>query len=74
LEVMAKAIIEGQSGSQSSEIAFEDEDAEMTLKEEIAKSIESVEPKDSIESADPVESVDVSKDTALESDSKEDQW
>jgi small subunit ribosomal protein S2 len=40
LEVMAKAIIEGQSGGQSAEVAFEDEDADMTIKEEI----ESAEP------------------------------
>ena len=34
LEVMAKAIIEGQSGGQSSEIAFEDEEGNPIPKEE----------------------------------------
>ena len=67
LEVMAKAIIEGQSGGQSSEVAFEDEDAEMPLKEELVKAIESVEA---------VKPVDAVKENVPDTDNKsdQDQW
>ena len=62
LEVMAKAIIEGQSGGQSSEVAFEDEDAEMPMKEEITKTVDVVK-EDAYE-----------KEDASQAASQEDQW
>jgi len=61
LEVMAKAIIEGQSGGQSSEVAFEDEDTDMIMKEEITQPV--------------VLSVETVKEETIDSDSNnEDQW
>ncbi len=62
LEVMAKAIIEGQSGGQSSEIAFEDEDGNPIAKEEIA------------ELADPALAADDVKKDAVRADGEADQW
>jgi len=82
LEVMAKAIIEGQSGGQSAEIAFEDEDAEMTLKEEIkveikeeiTESTESIETTETTETTEPIEAIDTAKDDTSDSDSQGDHW
>lgn len=62
LEVMAKAIIEGQSGGQSSEIAFEDEDGNPIAREEIA------------ELADPALAADDVKKEAVRADGEADQW
>jgi len=62
LEVMAKAIIEGQSGGQSSEIAFEDEDGNPIAREEIA------------ELADPALAADDVKKDAVRADGEADQW
>jgi len=61
LEVMAKAIIEGQSGGQSSEIAFEDEDGNPIAPAEIA------------EIADPIAADEV-KSEAVRADGEADQW
>lgn len=62
LEVMAKAIIEGQSGGQSSEIAFEDEDGNPIAKEVIA------------ELADPALIADDLKKDAVTADGDSDKW
>ena len=59
---MAKAIIEGQSGGQSSEIAFEDEDGNPIAREEIA------------ELADPALAADDVKKDAVRADGEADQW
>jgi small subunit ribosomal protein S2 len=68
LEVMAKAIIEGQSGGQSSEVAFEDEDPEVTTKEETTESTE-------VAAEAPVEAeVAATKDETPVSNDQEDQW
>jgi len=61
LEVMAKAIIEGQSGGQSSEIAFEDEDGNPIAPAEIA------------EIADP-KAVEEAKGDAVRADGEADKW
>ncbi|PKL16724.1 MAG: 30S ribosomal protein S2 [Spirochaetae bacterium HGW-Spirochaetae-5] len=62
LEVMAKAIIEGQSGGQSSEIAFEDEEGNPIAKEVIA------------ELADPALIADDLKKDAVTADGDSDKW
>ncbi|MCL2155871.1 MAG: 30S ribosomal protein S2 [Leptospirales bacterium] len=80
LEVMAKAIIEGQSGGQSAEIAFEDEDAEMTMKEELKEELkeeikeETTESVEATETTEPIESIDTAKDNTSDSDSQGDHW
>jgi len=62
LEVMAKAIIEGQSGGQSSEIAFEEEDGTSIPKAEIA------------DIADPEIAAEDLKKEAVRADGEADQW
>jgi len=62
LEVMAKAIIEGQSGGQSSEIAFDDEDGANVQKAVIA------------DAADSAIAADEVKAEAVRADGEADQW
>jgi len=62
LEVMAKAIIEGQSGGQSSEIAFDDTGENPLAKE------------DSVDLADPAIAADDVKKEAVRADGEADQW
>lgn len=62
LEVMAKAIIEGQSGGQSSEIAFDDEEGSSVQKAVVA------------EAAEPVIAAEEVKAEAVRADGEADQW
>ncbi len=62
LEVMAKAIIEGQSGGQTSEIAFDDEDGANVQKALIS------------EAADTAIAIDEVKAEAVSADGEADQW
>lgn len=62
LEVMAKAIVEGQSGGQSSDIAFEDENGNPVAKDETAAP------------ADPVVAAEEVKKEAASTDGEADKW
>nr|HPJ36764.1 30S ribosomal protein S2 [Spirochaetota bacterium] len=65
LEVMAKAIIEGQSGGQASDVAFEDEDGE-------GRDSESAEPTD--EGSDSDEQAEVEEVKEESAPAEGDEW